>query len=442
MNITKSNQGASALGFPRSNVFMWPLYFASIWMILPLVLMLFVPITLELQDPQIVIPYILFNVLCFAGGYRYFVVADFRKWIIPEQTKFIDSLVAKGFLFAILLLPVCISVYTGRSLLDIGSIMDQTAAYENLSKVFVEESLSRKVTSLIRGLAAPFTLGAIPIAAYFWPSLSRRTKILAVGTAATYALFSAFRGTDKEMGDLFILTISGLFARLARHHRMGDKFPKKKAFKYSLQLLAFVAVLVSLFVFRKSERLGGYVSFCLYGDVACFEPEGASEWGDTIGFGIAMLSSYLIQGYYGLSLALPLDYKWTFGIGHSQPLQTIFGFMVDTKTIYEQGLMAQLRTAGWDDRYVWSSIFPSLASDVGFAGVPIIFFIIGAVYARCWSFAISQDSRSAVVIFSLLSILVFYIPANNQIPQSFDLYFATIFWIIAFSFRKKNRVQK
>lgn len=422
-----------------SKVLYIPLYFAVFWMLLPFAVLKIAPYNLPINNEPIVIFYVILNALFFSLGYRSFCKLKNISYSIEDKSHRVEGYITLGFWLALILLPPSIAVYTGKSILDINSVLDQKAVYEDIGDVLSEESGARKLVSLVRGLAAPFSIASICLSAYYWPYLSRYSKILAVGTGLIFFIFSAFRGTDKETGDLLILSLVGLSSRLAYMHINVMPISKIKLIKYITGAFVLFIIFAALFVFRKSERLGGFVSFCFYADVACFETVGDSNILQILNFGTAMLSSYLVQGYYGLSLALDLDYHWTWGLGHSQPLQTIASIFVDSKGIYEQGLMAQLRTVGWDDKYVWSSIFPGWASDLTFYGVPFLFLIIGAVYGRSWASLIRGKSISAVVVFSLFTMLVLYIPANNQLTQSFDLYFTALFWLFAFSFSGVKR---
>lgn len=419
-----------------------PMYFAALWMLLPFAVLVVAPFSLQLDNPFLVFCYVLLNTIFFCVGYRLIGVRAASSLSEGPHLKTVRQVIRIGFWLALLLLPFSIFIYTGKSIFDIASVLDQNAVYASLGEVFEEESTTRKLLSLIRALAAPLTIAVIPLAAFYWSQIGTGTRSFAIGTVLTYLLFSAFRGTDKESGDLIILSLSGILARAAFLKTRGKKVSKRSIVMGASFVAAIISLFVILFVFRKSERLGGFVGFCLYGDVACFEPTNSSEFGDIVSFGVAIFSAYFVQGYYGLSLALPLDYEWTYGIGHSQPLQTIAGLFVDTGPIYDSGLLAQLQTVGWHDRFVWSSIFPSLASDVTLLGIPILFLFIGSLYGRSWTTAVSKGRPDAIVLFALLTILVLYIPANNQIAQSFDLYFATVFWLITFITRKYKDVRR
>lgn len=426
-----------------------PMGFGITWILLPLLILAIAPFTLQLKSPMLTSAYIGLNVATFMLGY---IIATLR--VASHLTDYVAirpikrppwlhrALMTAAFL-SVLILPASVYVYTGKSILDIGVIFDQNAAYMSLADVAEsDDSGARKVISLLRGLVAPLTLTAVNLAAYYWPSLKRSERICAFLVASSYIIFSAFRGTDKEIGDLLVLILTGGIARLAYLHSNVQPISTRNLVKSAGLGFILVAVFIVIFVLRKSDRLGGFVGFCLYSEVACFEATGNDDLSDIWDFGAAMFSSYLAQGYYGLSVALSIDGDWTWGIGHSRPLLTLFGLVIDTQTLYEKGLMAQLRVAGWDDRYVWSSIFPALASDLGFAGVPVFFMVVGAIYGRAWISLIKRGEAVAVVTFSLLTILVLYTPANHQLAQSLDFYFASIFWIGVFVLRPRKHVRR
>ena len=419
-----------------------PMYFAAFWMLLPLFLLIFGPLSFEINNPILLFLYIAFNALCLCFGYRFFGVKRLPISSSILNLRKVNSYVRLGFVWALILLPISIYVYTGKTLFDIATVLDQGEVYADLLESLQEESFPRKVTSMFRGFTAPLTLAVIPLAAHYWSRIQLRTRLYAVGTVFCMILFSSFRGTDKEIGDILIMLVCSILGLAARNSLDGKGFNRKTLFKFGVLLVFLCLIFVAAFTLRKSERLGGLVSFCLYENASCFEQSAGSDSFNLINFAWAMLSSYLVQGYYGLSLALPLSYEWTYGIGHSPALQTILGFVFDTKSIYENGLTAQLRNVNWDDRYVWSSIFPALASDISFYGVPMLFVLIGYVYGRSWSYVVANGNYAAIVVFALFTILIIYIPANNQLAQSFDYYFATIFWISNFLLYGNKHVHK
>lgn len=417
-----------------------PVYLACGWLLLPLFLVFFGPLDYSIEKPSLLISFILLCILAFLLGYILFSTPRQRS-IGGSQSKrrLNNSLQAAGVL-AILLVEPSVFAYTGKHIWQVSSIFDQREAYLNLLTSLEHGSAFRSMISLLRGFSAPLIYMALPIGIIHWKNLTHRSRILFLLTVCSIVIFSLFRGTDKEVGDLLIFFISGLAIAHGSRYTTGWR-PRARTVRRAIGLLFFLIFLfILIFAYRKISRYDGNLSFCLYNDVACFSTENSGSIFDAALFSLGMLSAYVSQGYYGLSLALALDYNWTFGIGHSPFLISIFSSIIDSISIYQDGLLFALRSAGWDDRYVWSSVFPWLASDLTFYGVPPFLFFIGAIYSRSWLVAITQRQASAIMTFSLLSIFLAYAPANNQLAQSPDYYIATLFWLGSFLLKEIKNV--
>ena len=129
--------------------------------------------------------------------------------------------------------------------------------------------------------------------------------------------------------------------------------------------------------------------------------------------GLTWFSYYLAQGYYGFSLSLGLEPIWTFGFGSSQFLQrqflSITGF--DLSNITLQSRISSL----WHETAQWHSLYSQLANDFGFIGVAFVMFFIGYFLARIWKFSLLTHSPYSILLIPIFSILIIFIPANNQI---------------------------
>lgn len=127
-------------------------------------------------------------------------------------------------------------------------------------------------------------------------------------------------------------------------------------------------------------------------------------------------SSYLTQGYYGMSQALTLNWTPMFGLGNSM-------FVVDMITdnlcdIHQYTYQAKLELLGWDSKVRWHSIYTWIANDVSFYGVPIIMFMIGAIFGMMFKDAIVTQNPFARISLFFFILLILFIPCNNQIAQS------------------------
>ena len=149
---------------------------------------------------------------------------------------------------------------------------------------------------------------------------------------------------------------------------------------------------------------------------------------------VISLSSYITQGYYGLSLALQEDFVPTYGLGNSR----FFFFFLGQKLLginmsdYTYPKRVGQNT-DWEADITWSSIYPFLASDFTFLGTYLIIFIIGWLLGASWVSMLYLSDKWAVVLFSLLCIMIFYFSANNQIfqtgPTFFTFFVALGLWL-------------
>lgn len=161
---------------------------------------------------------------------------------------------------------------------------------------------------------------------------------------------------------------------------------------------------------------------------------------------VESLVRYLCQGYYALSRCMLLDFDSTYGFGNSLFLgknaETLFRFT----DLQWHTFPGKLELAeGWGMLTLWHSIYPWIASDVGFPGTLVVMFLIGRFFAKSWIYSIKYSDPLSILLCSYLLIMLLYIPANNQIMQNaessigFVLTFSAWFLLNSnFAFRKWN----
>ncbi len=143
-------------------------------------------------------------------------------------------------------------------------------------------------------------------------------------------------------------------------------------------------------------------------------------------------SSYLTQGYYGMSMALGENWTPMFGIGNSMFLVNLI-----SNSIYDVDqftYQVKLEKYGWDSDVRWHSIYTWIANDVSFFGVIIVMALIGLLFGMMFKDAIrvkNPFARASVFFFILMML---FIPCNNQVGQTADnlLGFLTLIglWLI------------
>ena len=129
-------------------------------------------------------------------------------------------------------------------------------------------------------------------------------------------------------------------------------------------------------------------------------------------------SSYLTQGYYGMSQALTVDWTPMFGIGNSMFLVNLISNSIYDVDQYTY--QVKLEQFGWDSDVRWHSIYTWIANDVSFYGVILVMFLIGLLFGMMFKDAIvvkNPFARASVFFFILMML---FIPCNNQVGQTAD----------------------
>ena len=127
-------------------------------------------------------------------------------------------------------------------------------------------------------------------------------------------------------------------------------------------------------------------------------------------------SSYLSQGYYGMSQALTLDWVPMYGVGNSMFLvNMISGHIYD---IDQYTYQVRLEPLGWDSDVRWHTMYTWVANDVSFYGVVAVMFLIGCLFGMMFRDAITTENPFAKASIFFFILMLLFIPCNNQIAQS------------------------
>lgn len=294
-------------------------------------------------------------------------------------------------------------------------------------------------TFIIYSLAAPPTFIASIWGLLYFHVLSMRTKALVILLiAGTLLFYTVGSGKQKQLGDTVIYFIAVFAITRGRRGRSVNPRTFLAALTtIAVAVIGFVAILgqryraLSIDAFNINVRGHPLQTFDI--DHPFF-----AWFGYDIGFALAMFTSYLSQGYFGLSLALQSQGTWTYMIGFSYSLMVIanrvFGAPLLASETYPGIVGAE---TGWGTTK-WHSAFTYWASDFTFSGTVLLFGFFAFVYARTWNLSIRYDNPFAVLLFSLMTLGAFFIPANNQIfiaPGS--LATAVIVVILFLTFRRR-----
>ena len=347
-----------------------------------------------------------------------------------------------GALSSIILLYPTAQIYTGRAPWQVlEALSDQREAYSRLREQLQFTQDARGPIVLLRALSGPFTFAVLPLGILYWKSLSRSMRVLLFGTVVSTVILSVLRGTTRELADLVIVGGAALLISMYRQSkaipRLSQHWPKIVA-----AIVVALGVLAALTGRTEARLAGAGSSLCIGGGYVCpnFDAPVYRDLPPIMISGIASLTGYLSQGYYGLALALQNDFIPTWGLGHSPIIGSLYRVLSGDDTYFNSTYIERLNQQAWTSDSHWSTAATWYASDVSFWGVPVIMGIIGYLWARSWVDAVYGANDKAAVFFCVIMMMVFYFPANNQMMGTFEGYTTTLFWGLFWTFSRHERI--
>lgn len=336
---------------------------------------------------------------------------------------------------AVLALAVPTSIArTGAPVPDvIRGFAEAGIVYNELQARMEEAGRAFVVVEYSRILFAPLLAGLLPWAIVFGGRLAWPWRAAAVLGLAMHAATYVATGTNKGLADMLI-TVPWLvlLALWRREYRLA--IPR---WAIVVALVVAAAVFLDFFGRGQAQREGGVGEFGLFNTGAqILEADREHPVSRTLPpSGVIVLESlarYLGQGYFALEQSFELDAGRTLGAGNSMFLARNADGLLGTSRFTDESLPGQLeRARGWGAFALWHSIYPWLASDVGFAGTLVLMAGVGWLFGAVLLDALRTLRPSSVSLLGMLVMLVHYIPANNQLMQSGESTFAflaTLAW--------------
>jgi hypothetical protein len=244
------------------------------------------------------------------------------------------------------------------------------------------------------------------------------------------------RGTDKEIADLFVIGIAAGFVAYGRSRVLGHRGSEliRRYWKVALLAAVFFYFAQGLFTDRKEGRLGGYVSrtaVCANNSRICADLD--NPWISWLPlrqrFGLTLFILSTCSGYYGLELALEKPFESAMGVGHSPAAMTVYETASGDPSLHLRTFTYRNGADYWPEEYYWSTLITWIANDVGFVGAVFVLGVIGYLWGRWWREAAAGMSDPAAVLFALSTMMMFYLPANNQVLASYDGYTVLAIWV-------------
>ena len=290
-------------------------------------------------------------------------------------------------------------------------------------------------------MLSPLIWPLLPLTIFYWNRLSIGIKMLAsIGVLAGAVSFWLI-GTNKRLVDIMILTP---WLMVLRSEAPARALNLKKISRFAMALGMAGMLFLPYFGLNIITRgsTGGIQSIAVAENQrvvpAVIELHGfEGRLADAYTSGATALASYVGQGYYGLSLSLQEPFVWCYGVGHSVFYSWVAGKVTGTdyKEILDRSYPRRIdRDFGWSADIKWASIYPYLASDVSFLGVPFVMYFFGRLLALTWIDSLGKNPF-AVIVFSLTAITIFYASGNAQVFQDPDtvnvFYFYLVMWYLS-----------
>jgi len=259
-----------------------------------------------------------------------------------------------------------------------------------------------------------------PIIVFYWPRLPKSIRLLGVlAVLSTVALYLA-GGTNKGVFDTILLAASFSLASACAGVLVVGRW--KRVVVVILLALSVVGFLG--FFSGVSLRAGSGLSYgvtgsgstLVYADVT--QPV-LSHVPARLRTVVLAVTSYASQGYYGLGLALQKPFAPMYGVGSSMFLTRQVARLVGDPSIEQRSYPVRVEIDdGWSAYACWSTMYPWIASDVGFPGVLLVMVVVGWLLGRAWLGVLWNHDVFSVCLLGQMVTMLTYASANNQCVQT------------------------
>lgn len=413
-----------------------PLFLVECYLILTVILYFFGPVVFSSHDTIVFIALIVLYHISFIAGYsfstnlkilrvnnsrralsnRFYYIAFFFGVVGVLNTY-------KNLMLAPSIIPYDILSEVLRGINEPGSVyagrMQQVLSSDNVS--------SSRLFNIASIFFSFFKLLFIFIFVYYWSDLSIVKKTIAIVYSFLFISGGIASGTNSVIFIFFIFLLTSAFISMY----LSDYKHLKKIL---IMCLFLFLIPIGLFGYMMSQRGGGFDYFAgtsPLGDISiAIDTPSLTNFIDFYYYSFVWLNYYLVQGYYGFSLILDLDFNWTYGFGNSAFLQRQL-LVITGVDISEMTYQARISDY-WDKDAQWHSFYGQFANDFSLLGMSVLMFLLGFLLSRVWLTVIHNNSFFGAALLPIFIILFVFFPANNQVFGYIDTFsyfiFVSIFW--------------
>lgn len=443
---------------PGLKILYKPVILVHLYLLMLMILYTLGPFKWKTENPFLFYTYIIIAEILFQIGYAKTIKKLYGKYIRFKKTtnNCHNSLIISQeailrylsiFIFVNLILT-CMYLLRNTEL-DSFSI---TKIFLNIKRGIVESDKQyiAKFSSVIKfggqylapimTLMSPFTWPVIPLSIFYFKKFSLLNKILIILTIFFETARWISTGTNKGVIDLILIFSTIILVKQwQKSFKNKIDYNKMNKNKNLISFLVLILFLMFGFIFfgnNISSRVNdsyeimsiitGDTKIDLNSPLMKITPRELQPL-------LVYTTSYLTQGYYGLSLALTEPFYPMFGVGNSyfliENIQAFFN--VD---LWQYTYQARIAYKNWDPFVNWHSLYVWLANDLSFWGVLLLMYFWGKYLAILIFKSVVYEDPIGISLLILMFIAIFYIPANNQIlssPFTFMAFWGlNILWIV------------
>ncbi len=405
-----------------------PLMFFQVYLTFSLLTYAFGPVERVESANFYLFAYALIGQLAIYLGYR---LGIRHQLTVGKATVSWKKLLMLSIFTTLILAPATISLRNSAGISLSEAILNPGAAYIARLELYEEAKGASSYIVILRVIGSPIIKSLVPLGIAFWPLLSMNHKLLLCGAIGVNLIEALFTGAAIGIFDIaliapWVLWLQKHYQAIAQKKQITVQTetnhfcPTKKSNHFKQVKLAAatcVIMLVAIQYFSHS-RLSRY-------DVGANEyPLWTTQWSEelygfkipeSIEYPIYTISTYLTNGYNGLSECLQLPYEPCYGVGHSTFLMRRVGKAVgDSDFFWYRSYPARLELeTGYSATGKWHTIYPWLASDATFLGAIFLVGVLAFFLARSWADCLNCQNALAIPFFCLCSMCFYYLPANN-----------------------------
>jgi len=401
-----------------------PIFVVEAYLIFTLLVFAVGPVEYFVADPLLFWGFILTYHLSLVAGYSLGIasgplVSNFSKNRRPRKSSIYWILVISaiiGFLIGHKNLTMSDSLvpYDIFDNLLLGLTDNQGAYASKISRL--DDYSGDKVLNVVYLFFGYSRIVLVSFMVYEWDRFGFFKKIVLLVVSVLPVLSGISVGTNKPVFDFaFVFGMSLAIYFLGNYFQKGQFQLRTRVGFILFSAIAFFGA-VGYFSFAMQSR-GGSADY-----IVGTSPLGHIRLADSylpvenLSFAASTwvwLSSYLVQGYYGFSQALLVDFTWTYGVGNSPFLARQVEWITGVNLL--DGTFPHKISRIWDEGAQWHSWYSHLASDFHFVGVAFFLALFGFYFARVWKSYCDFHNVFAAYLLPLFGIAFIFTPANNQV---------------------------